>query len=87
MKWNQTESPIPSVHGVLRHKFAIRLGYCCSSYMGLVPPFLTLALHKIDPTWLEPLWHDPIGWILLGIAAMLEISAVALIRKIMAVDI
>ncbi len=73
------------LEGVIRTKTAE--GRSQALVMGLVPPFLTLALHKIDPTWLEPLWHDPIGWILLGIAAMLEISAVALIRKIMAVDI
>lgn len=73
------------LEGVIRTKTAE--GRSQALVMGLVPPFLTLALHKIDPTWLEPLWHDPIGWILLGIAAMMEISAVALIRKIMAVDI
>ena len=73
------------LEGVIRTKTAE--GRSQALVMGLIPPFLTVALHKIDPTWLEPLWHDPIGWILLGIAAMLEISAVALIRKIMAVDI
>jgi tight adherence protein B len=73
------------LEGVIRTKTAE--GRNQALVMGLVPPALIAALQKIDPTWLLPMWHDPIGWILLGAAAVLEIAAVALIRKIMAVDI
>jgi tight adherence protein B len=55
--------------------------------MGAVPPGIVLILEKMDPEWLAPMWEDPIGWIILGIAAIFEVVAVALIRRIMAVDI
>jgi tight adherence protein B len=55
--------------------------------MGAVPPGIVLILEKMDPEWLAPMWEDPIGWIILGIAAVFEVVAVALIRRIMAVDI
>ena len=55
--------------------------------MGSVPPGMVLILEKMDPEWLEPLWTDPIGWIILGIAAILEVTAVVLIRRIMAVEL
>jgi len=81
----QSLREIARLEGVMRTKTAE--GRNQAIVMGLVPPTLIAALHKIDPTWLEPMWHDPIGWILLGGAAVLEIIAIALIRKIMAVDI
>jgi tight adherence protein B len=55
--------------------------------MGAVPPGLVLMLERINPDWLAPMWNDPIGWLMLGGAAVLEVAAIALIRKIMAVDI
>jgi tight adherence protein B len=73
------------LEGVVRTKTAE--GRNQALVMGMVPPVLIAALQKIDPTWLVPMWTDPIGWILLGVAALLEVAAVALIRKIMAVDI
>jgi tight adherence protein B len=55
--------------------------------MGSVPPGMVLVLEKMDPEWLAPLWNDPIGWIILGVAAILEVTAVVLIRRIMAVEL
>ena len=81
----KTLREIARLEGVVRTKTAE--GRNQALVMGLVPPFLVVALHKIDPSWLEPMWHDPIGWALLGAAGVLEIGAVMLIRKIMAVDI
>lgn len=81
----RTLREIARLEGVVKTKTAE--GRNQALVMGLVPPLLIAALHKIDPTWLEPMWRDPIGWILLGTAAILEIAAIALIRKIMAVDI
>ncbi len=81
----RTLREIARLEGVVRTKTAE--GRNQALVMGLVPPFLVVALHKIDPSWLEPMWHDPIGWVLLGVASVLEISAIMLIRKIMAVEI
>jgi tight adherence protein B len=55
--------------------------------MGIMPILLVLVLEKIDPEWLAPLWSDPAGWVIVGAAAFLEVTAVALIRHITAVNI
>ncbi|MDD5309434.1 MAG: type II secretion system F family protein [Deltaproteobacteria bacterium] len=73
------------LEGVVRTKTAEGRGQAW--VMGLAPPGLMLVLDRVNPGWLAPLWDDPIGWIILAAAAVLEITAVALIRRIMAVDI
>lgn len=55
--------------------------------MGGIPLALLLGLDRLNPEWTAPLWNDPIGWLLLAAAAVMEIAAVAMIRKITAVDI
>jgi tight adherence protein B len=55
--------------------------------MGIMPIILILALEKIDPDWLAPLWNDPLGALIVGAAAVLEVTAVALIRRITAVKV
>jgi Flp pilus assembly protein TadB len=55
--------------------------------MGSVPPGLLFILEYVDPDWTAPLWRDPIGWAMIGLAAILEVTAIALIRKIIAVVI
>lgn len=76
---------IDRLEGVVRSKTAEGRGQAV--VMGLVPPVLIAALDWIDPHWLEPLWADPIGWAILGAAAITEIAAIAMIRRIMAVDL
>jgi tight adherence protein B len=71
--------------GVIRSKTAE--GRSQAWVMGMVPPVLIATIEKIDPNWLAPLWNDPIGWILLGAAALLEAIAIVLIRRIVAVKI
>ncbi|MCP4679476.1 MAG: hypothetical protein GY854_29095 [Deltaproteobacteria bacterium] len=81
----ETLREMARLEGVIRTKTAE--GRSQAWVMGSVPPGLMLMLEKIDPDWLAPLWNDPIGWLMLGGVAVLEVSAIALIRKIMAVDI
>lgn len=73
------------LEGVIRTKTAE--GRCQAWVMGSVPPGLLIILEYVDPNWIAPLWRDPIGWALIGLAAVLEVAAIALIRKIMAVVI
>lgn len=73
------------LEGVVRTKTAEGRGQAV--VMGVVPPLLVAALHWIDPDWLAPLWADPIGWAILAVAVVLEIAAIAMIRRIMAVDL
>jgi tight adherence protein B len=60
------------LHGVIRTKTAE--GRNQAWVMGAMPVLLVVALEKIDPEWL-------------ALAALFELSAIALIRKITAVDI
>ena len=69
--------------GVLKTKTAE--GRIQAWVMGLVPFFLCGLLQLINPDWLAPLWNTPFGWVLLSCALLLEIIAVLLIRKILAV--
>jgi tight adherence protein B len=73
------------LEGVIRTKTAE--GRAQAWVMGAVPPGLVVVLDQIDPNWLAPLWNDPFGWGLLGAVAILEVAAIALIRKIIMVDI
>ncbi len=73
------------LEGMLKAKTAE--GRSQALVMGLLPPSLVAILQHTDANWLAPMWDDPIGWILLGAAAILEIAAVALTKKIMAVEI
>ncbi|MCP4199920.1 MAG: hypothetical protein GY762_22480 [Proteobacteria bacterium] len=73
------------LEGVIQAKTAE--GRCQAWVMGSVPPGLLFILEYVDPDWVAPLWGDPIGWALIGLAAVLEVTAIALIRKIMAVEI
>ena len=74
---------IDRLEGVLKTSMAGGMGQAV--VMGLMPPFLTLMLHFINPEWLHPLWHDPIGWCILAAVCVLEIIAIVLIRRITAV--
>ncbi len=73
------------LEGVMRAKTAE--GRSQAWVMGLVPPVLIGLLHYINPGWLEPLWTDPIGWIVVGASALLELFAIVLVRRIVAVEI
>ncbi|MDJ0763205.1 MAG: type II secretion system F family protein [Myxococcota bacterium] len=80
-----TAREMSRLEGVIKSKTAEGRGQAW--VMGVMPLALILMLELINPEWLAPMWSDPIGWILIGSAAVLEFAAVALIRKIMAVDI
>ena len=81
----ETLREMARLEGVVKTKTAE--GRTQAWVIGLMPPGLVLYFEKVNPEWLAPMWNDPIGWALLGAAATAEIAALALVRKIMAVDI
>ena len=81
----ETIREMARLEGVVKTKTAE--GRTQAWVIGLMPPGLVFYFEKVNPEWLAPMWNDPIGWALLGAAAVAEIAALALIRKIMAVDI
>jgi tight adherence protein B len=55
--------------------------------MGLLPFLFGGALQVIDPEWMEPLFHDPIGWGVLTFACLLELVGVIMVRKLSTIDV
>jgi tight adherence protein B len=81
----ETIREMARLEGVIKTKTAE--GRTQALVIGLMPPGLVLYFEKVNPEWLAPMWNDPIGWLLFGGAAVAEIAALAIIRKIMAVEI
>lgn len=55
--------------------------------LGGLPVLMAFLIYKVDPTMIEPLWQDPIGFIILFFVAIMEIIGVYMIRKILSVDV
>ena len=55
--------------------------------MGMLPFVFGGALQIIDPEWMQPLFHDPIGWAIIVFACLLETVGIALVRKFTRIDV
>ena len=55
--------------------------------LGSLPVGMAFMIYKVDPTMINPLWEDPIGWVILFFVAVFEIVGVFMIRKILSVDV
>jgi tight adherence protein B len=55
--------------------------------MGLLPFLFGGALQVIDPEWMAPLFHDPLGWGVLTFACLLEVIGVIMVRKLSTIDV
>jgi tight adherence protein B len=55
--------------------------------MGLLPFVFGGALQVIDPEWMQPLFKDPIGWVIILIACLLEFIGLAMVRKLTRIDV
>ena len=55
--------------------------------VGLLPILLCLVILGIDPQFIMPLFRQPLGWMMLGIAAGMEIIGIFIIRRIVKVDV
>jgi tight adherence protein B len=73
------------VEGVMEAKTSE--GKAQAVVMGLLPFVFGGALQLIDPEWMEPLFHDPIGWAILTFACLLELVGVAMVRKLSTIDV
>jgi tight adherence protein B len=81
----ETIREMARLEGVIKSKTAE--GRTQALVIGIMPPALIFYFEKVNPEWLAPMWNEPLGWVLLSIAAINEIIALVIIRKIMAVDI
>jgi len=55
--------------------------------VGLLPVFLCIIIFAIDPQFIMPLFSQPLGWVMLGIAVAMEITGIIIIREIMKIDV
>src|SRR5690606_924 len=73
------------LEGVVRTKTAE--GKTQAYVLGVIPFVLIGAIHMVDENWLKPLGETSLGFIIIGTAAILWVSAILLARRILAVDI
>lgn len=73
------------LEGVVRSKTAE--GKAQAYVLGGIPFVLIGAIHMVDEHWLEPLGSSSMGYLIIGVAAVLWVSAILLARKILAVDV
>lgn len=72
------------VEGVMAAKTSE--GKTSAAVMGMMPVLFAVTMDQVSPEWMEPVWHDPVGPILLTVAAALTLVGVALVLKISKVD-
>lgn len=73
------------LEGVVRAKTAE--GKAQAWVLGAIPFLLTGTIHLLDPNWLVPLTESTTGYMILGIALALWVSAILIARKVLAVDV
>ena len=49
--------------------------------LAAAPVIFAYMADRFNPGWLDPMFHDPIGWALLGLACLLEAIALGLALK------
>lgn len=55
--------------------------------VGCVPVVVIVMLRKQEPEGMQVLFNEPIGWLVLGVIALLMAIAIIMIRKIVNIDI
>jgi tight adherence protein B len=73
------------LEGVVRTKTAE--GKTQAYVLGVIPFVLIGAIHMVDERWLEPLVETTTGYLVIGAAVALWVSAIVLARRILTVDV
>ena len=60
----------------------MQAGIICS-----LPVLMAVVLNFTNPEMMRPLFHTPLGWLLFGVIAILELFGIVIIRKIVNIDI
>lgn len=55
--------------------------------MASLPPGLALVLHGLDPDAMSALWGTPVGWGVLLLIVVLEITGICLIQRIVKINV
>ena len=62
-------------------------GKAQASVIGLMPVALGVAVYLLDPSFMAPMFTDPIGWVILGIICALSGLGFYFVRKVSVVDV
>ncbi|HEY1585580.1 MAG TPA: type II secretion system F family protein [Polyangia bacterium] len=54
--------------------------------MGSMPVLFTLSMHWVSPEWLEPLWNDVVGHVIVVLASVLTLLGMTLVLRISRID-
>jgi tight adherence protein B len=52
-----------------------------------IPPFMVFALGTANPQYMKPLYEDPVGPMILGVAAVFQVVGAALLWKIINIEV
>ncbi|MEK7269948.1 MAG: type II secretion system F family protein [Planctomycetota bacterium] len=55
--------------------------------LSLIPVIISIGIYWLNPDLIRPLWSEPLGFIFLGAAILLWLTAFFLIRRIVAIDV
>lgn len=85
---------LDSIANMIREKVRIeeRIGALTANgklqglVIGILPLGIGIVVHLIDPELIAPMYKTQIGWMLIGLMAMLETIGVVVIKKIVAID-
>lgn len=55
--------------------------------MTMLPLFMMLALYKMEPEAMAPLFNTVMGWVVLAVIAVMELLGYFFIRKIVSIDV
>lgn len=55
--------------------------------IGLIPPVMVLLLLAINPSYMKPLFHSPVGWAMIMAGLFSEAVGMMVIKKIITIDI
>jgi tight adherence protein B len=62
-------------------------GRMTAAILLAIPPFMMFALGAVNPQYMKPLYTDPVGPMILGIAAVLQFAGAVLLWKIINIEV
>ena len=62
-------------------------GRLTAAILIALPPFMAIVLRTINPNYMSPLFHDPMGPFVIALAAFLQIVGTIMLWKIVNIDI
>ena len=86
---------LDKIAATVRSRFAVQRqlrvytaqGRLSGYVLGALPIILTIVVFSIDPTYASMLWTEPVGRLMVAVAAVMQVIGYMWIRKIVAIEI